>query len=166
MGSPCGLTLSVLSAINVMSLTITFSLIVFFPKNSGSESWLFVISKMHPQTGLPFLLGVPNTLRANPFSLICRLSFNAAIYHLWCERNRRIFARQNLPLPQLLMKVVRDIQQRLLSLTNISKDTVNVKLCHNFGLGNTLFKWIAFACTGHYFLICIVVEFGLAIESV
>ena len=73
-------------------------------------------------------------------SLICRLSFNADICHLWCERNRRIFARQNLPLPQILMKVVRDIQQRLLSLTNISKDVVNVELCHNFGLGNTLFK--------------------------
>ena len=73
-------------------------------------------------------------------SLICRICWSTVIYHLWCERNRRLHGGQSFTTSQLLLKLTRDIQSKLLSLENISSDIVNRKLCYNWGLGDRIFK--------------------------
>lgn len=49
----------------------------------------------------------------NSIGTIKRLMFNAFIYHVWCERNRRTFSQKSMPAGLLFLKMIEDVRLRL-----------------------------------------------------
>ena len=64
-------------------------------------------------------------------SILMRAAWNAHIYHIWKERNSRIFAQKAATGEQVLKLIKHDIRFRLDRMQNVKKDHVNILLLRN-----------------------------------
>ena len=67
-------------------------------------------------------------------SIILRLAWKAAIYHLWRERNQRKYEQIKENPEQVMNHVKVAVRLRTMGLKNIASDDVNRRLCCNWGI--------------------------------
>ena len=72
-------------------------------------------------------------------SVLMRAAWNAYIYHIWRERNRRIFTQKEETGEQVLKHIKHDIRFRLDRMQNVKKDHVNMLLYRNWNLSEKIF---------------------------
>ena len=79
-------------------------------------------------------------LRGKAFiSKILMIVWNACIYHIWKERNNRIFKQKKESPEQILEYIKVSIRLRLAGLKSVVVDTVNVSLCNSWCLFDSIF---------------------------
>ena len=67
-------------------------------------------------------------------AIILRLAWRAAIYHIWRERNGRLYGQNSEAPSQIVKRIQFDVRIRTVGLKNIVNDSVNRMLCNNWGL--------------------------------
>ena len=67
-------------------------------------------------------------------STVLRIAWKASIYHIWRDRNRRMYDQIYESPTQLVKHVMEAVQLRTLGVGNIADDPVNKNLCSNCGL--------------------------------
>ena len=72
-------------------------------------------------------------------SVLLRAAWNVHIYHIWKERNNRIFAQKAATGEQVLKLIKHDIRFRLDRMQNVKKDHVNILLLRNWNLSEIFF---------------------------
>ena len=72
-------------------------------------------------------------------STLLRVAWNAFIYHIWREKNCRIFQQKE----ESNMKILEDIREvmmyRLVKLSKVNADNVNIALYRAWGLFDKIF---------------------------
>ena len=67
-------------------------------------------------------------------SIVLRIAWKATIYHIWRERNRRLYAQISESPSQLFQYVKEAVQLKTLGLVNIADDPINRSLFSNWDL--------------------------------
>ncbi|XVF13980.1 hypothetical protein REPUB_Repub09cG0016900 [Reevesia pubescens] len=65
---------------------------------------------------------------------ILKIAWNAVIYSIWCERNRRIFQHRPRTVQVIVQQVKDIVRLRLTELNPVAADTVNVNLVQLWNL--------------------------------
>ena len=72
-------------------------------------------------------------------STLLRIGWNAYIYHMWRERNNRLFRQKEETKEQILEHVKEAIRHRLAKLKNVAKDPINMSLYSSWRLFESIF---------------------------
>ena len=67
-------------------------------------------------------------------SIVLRMAWKALIYHIWCERNRRLHNGDAKSSSQMLERIKGEVCIKLAGLKNVAADDVNRRICSNWGL--------------------------------
>ena len=71
-------------------------------------------------------------------SKLLRIGWNAYMYHIWKERNNRIFVQKEESPEQILEHIKSSVRFRLAGLKRVAADTVNVSLCNSWCLFDSI----------------------------
>ena len=72
-------------------------------------------------------------------SMVLRVGWNAFIYHIWRERNNRIFRNKEETKEQIMEHIKSVIRHRLAGLRCVNPDPVNLLLYDSWGLFDSIF---------------------------
>ena len=72
-------------------------------------------------------------------SILLRVAWNAFVYHIWRERNYRIFQQKNETHLKIMEEIIEVIRYRLVRLKKVEADELNVSLYRAWGLFDTIF---------------------------
>ena len=72
-------------------------------------------------------------------STLLRVGWNAFVYHIWRERNCRIFQHHTESSMKFLEDIREVIQYRLVRLSKVKADEVHIALYRAWGLSDTIF---------------------------
>ena len=73
-------------------------------------------------------------------STLLRIGWNAYIYHMWKERNNRLFSQKEETKEQILEHVKETVRHRIAKLKNVAKDPINMFLHRSWGLFESIFE--------------------------
>ena len=72
-------------------------------------------------------------------STLLRIAWNAFVYHIWRKKNCKIFQHQTESSMKILEDIREVIQYRLVRLSKVKADEVNIALYRAWGLSDTIF---------------------------
>ena len=73
-------------------------------------------------------------------SKVLRIAWSSFIYHIWKERNGRIFGKMEQTAEQIIDHIKLVVRHRLASLKKVAPDTVNISLYRSWGLFDSIFS--------------------------
>ena len=73
-------------------------------------------------------------------STLLRIGWSAYIYHMWKERNNRLFRHKEETKEQILEQVKEAVRHKLAKLKNVAKDPINMSLHCSWGLFESMFQ--------------------------
>ncbi|KAL7229755.1 hypothetical protein ACSBR2_008294 [Camellia fascicularis] len=73
-------------------------------------------------------------------SVIMKLSFLCTVYHIWIERNRRIFSKEHKPEEIIINMVIQMVRGRIISMNNITNSTGDNWYLVQWNLPSTIMK--------------------------
>ena len=74
------------------------------------------------------------------FDITCvEVGWNAFIYHVWKERNNRVFKQKEEDGEQVMEYIKFAVRYRLAGLRKVAADEVNISLSNTWGLFDTIF---------------------------
>ena len=69
-------------------------------------------------------------------SIVLKVGWNAFIYHVWRERNNRLFKQTEQAKEQIMEKIKEVVRHRTAKLRNVAIDPVNMALHRSWGCLN------------------------------